>query len=496
LKQKKFFLPLIFWLLVFVLFWIKGESFLDPDFGWHWKMGELILSKGIPKTDPFSYTMPSFPFVDHEWLTNVAIYQLDKMVGWQGLVFFFVIIGLLSLVVAGSGFRGKSHLRIFKLSLFVLGVGAILPFFGVRPQVLSWFFLALWLKVILNDKLFEKYFLFLPIFMLIWANLHGSFAVGIFCLELVLGAKFWQKKKLAGKEIFCLIFCLGATFVNPYGARLWGEVWQQISDANLRFRIAEWQPSFFKPIFPYLFFVSLGFFIYVFRRKITLEKIFLFLFFLIQSLLSLRHVPLFVIVALPICLESLECLYQRVARIKYGLKRWRKAAWGMFFLCFLVAGVEAFFVLREEKIFTESNYYPMAAVLFLRQNLPEGNLFSSYNWGGYLIWKLPEKKVFIDGRMPSWRWKAGLPRESNNAMEDYVKMLEDKEKLAEILDKYQISKVLWFNEKREKEGWLGKILARFFGQQKERLVMGEFLEERGWKKEYQDEVAVVWGRED
>src|SRR3990172_11624222 len=73
------FLPTI---TVFVIvFWIRGIMLLDPDFGWHLRMVELILQNGISKTDPFSYTMPSYPFVDHEWLTNVV---MSKIYGWSG----------------------------------------------------------------------------------------------------------------------------------------------------------------------------------------------------------------------------------------------------------------------------------------------------------------------------------------------------------------------------------------------------------------------------
>jgi hypothetical protein len=41
--------------------------------------------------------------------------------------------------------------------------------------------------------------------------------------------------------------------------------------------------------------------------------------------------------------------------------------------------------------------YPVEAVKILQQ-LPSGNLFNSYNWGGFLIDKAPEIPVFVDGR--------------------------------------------------------------------------------------------------
>ena len=43
--------------------------------------------------------------------------------------------------------------------------------------------------------------------------------------------------------------------------------------------------------------------------------------------------------------------------------------------------------------------YPVGAADFVIANDLKGNLFNTYFWGGYLIWRLgPERKVFVDGR--------------------------------------------------------------------------------------------------
>ena len=44
--------------------------------------------------------------------------------------------------------------------------------------------------------------------------------------------------------------------------------------------------------------------------------------------------------------------------------------------------------------------FPVAAVEWLRTNnaMVTGEMFNAYGWGGYLMWGLPERKVFIDGR--------------------------------------------------------------------------------------------------
>ena len=41
--------------------------------------------------------------------------------------------------------------------------------------------------------------------------------------------------------------------------------------------------------------------------------------------------------------------------------------------------------------------YPVVAVAALRST--HGNLLNEYDWGGYLIWRVPERRVFIDGRL-------------------------------------------------------------------------------------------------
>jgi hypothetical protein len=42
--------------------------------------------------------------------------------------------------------------------------------------------------------------------------------------------------------------------------------------------------------------------------------------------------------------------------------------------------------------------YPVGAVEFVRRQKYDGPLFNSFDWGGYLIWSLPQIPVSIDGR--------------------------------------------------------------------------------------------------
>jgi hypothetical protein len=51
---------------------------------------------------------------------------------------------------------------------------------------------------------------------------------------------------------------------------------------------------------------------------------------------------------------------------------------------------------------------PDGAVDYIRRSGLSGNMLNLYDWGGYLIWALPEHKVFIDGRGDVFEWTGVL----------------------------------------------------------------------------------------
>jgi len=117
--------------------------------------------------------------------------------------------------------------------------------------------------------------------------------------------------------------------------------------------------------------------------------------------------------------------------------------------------------------------------------MPKGQVYSNYEWGGYLDWKFPQKKVFIDGRMASWRQK------SSNLESDYIfgennSLLRLKIPLNRVFKKYQIDTVLlpqsWLSG--GKNDTTSQIISRFVKE----LKKNEFIEV------YNDDVAIVYSR--
>ena len=476
---------------IFLAFCFRASTFLDPDFGWHIRMGEIISRAGIPTRDPFSYTMPSFPFISHEWLVDVLLKNLYESLGMTGLSLIFTTIAFLALYPALRGGDGR---RTFWEVSLVLGFGIIFPYFGVRPQVVTWLFWAIFLTLVLSQKVWDKWRFFLPFFFVVWVNLHASFAIGIVSLALIGIFSFWEKRKRRVDLILVFLLSTLATFINPYGPRIWYEVWLSISDTSLRWSILEWQPAFFSVNLALIFYLVVSvFLIWRSRKRYGIYELSLYFFFLLQGLASTRHIPLWVILSIPMTIRAFGFLLASVKGIAFGEKRFKLVYKWTLYLSVVIALLQSFIILGAANSMDEEGFYPKGAVLFLKQNLPQGEIFSVYGWGGYLIWKLTEKKVFIDGRMPSWRYGENPTSESSYAMRDYTDVLNGRIPYQEIFEKYGVSVVLWPKDKPLKFfDTLSQKLEQVLFKKGEPFNLVKELEKDGWQKVYEDQVAVIY----
>ena len=485
------------------LFFIRAISLLDPDFGWHVRMGNQIIEKGIPATDPFSYTMPSFPFVDHEWLTNIAIYSLYSNFGYISLSIVFLGIWIATVYVTTLNTAGRKLSKNFSFSkrlLFniILMSGFVFIYFGVRPQVISWFFLSLLLYGLLNAPVWNRFRYMAPLLFLVWANAHASFAAGLVTYVFFFVLQCIRKKKTVAVELLIILLSVMATLINPYGARVWGEVWMQLSDTRLRWTIGEWQPTFyiFNPFFMVLFPLSL-FILWKQRKTLKLEERGLYLAYLVQGSITARHAPLWMLITVPLVWVALNDYYKIITKIPFAPGRFStlaKALTGGLFITFIIFTAHRWLIGGFSK---ENTFYPVNAVQYLANNQPHGNIFSDYGWGGYLIWKLPEKKVFIDGRMPSWRWEITRESESNDAMRDYDAILADGQSYKTQFVKYQITTVLLPLQRNEQglftklDGYIYKFIGANGATDNQFSLHDQLIRDK-WSVVHKDNVSIIY----
>ncbi len=487
--------------VIFSYFWLRGAIFLDPDFGWHVRIGQLIAKNGIPATDPFSYTMSSYPSVDHEWLTDVFLAKGMGIFGYSFWAAFFAVIAVAaySLQLLSVSEKAKRFAWPFLL-LALLSVAAMI---GIRPQILTWFFFSLVLLVVRSGRWYERYRWFLPLLFLLWVNLHGGFVAGV--VALMLGTVYWCYKNSAQRltNFFVFAVSIAVTFLTPYGWRSWWEVWMTMTDGNLRWSVAEWMPAVFVPdLLLWLFIIFSVMFVVRYIKRYSLLDIVLYFCFLVAGISSIRNAPLWLLVAIPLTIEAVVFFYQDISHIKFAPQRFAVMAKLFVAIMLLFALLDTRPVFYALGFFGKHNSYPEQAVSYLSKHPSRGQIFSFYDWGGYLIWKDPSKKVFIDGRMPSWRWNANLPGESNYAFDDYQRILSGKISLTSMVDRYHVDTLLLplpgDQHKNTFENMLENFTTKVLHLPMEKEVgfskLSEEAKKAGWVVVYKDDTAMIYRR--
>lgn len=443
---------LVFLLIITLAFYFKSMLYIDPDLGWQLKTGEIILSKGFPRTDPFSYTMSHFAFVPHSWLTDVVFHHVFQLAGLSGLAF-VTSIALTITVVVICGVIWQTWMFVPALLVAV----HLMPYAGMRPQTFSWLFFALLLRVLVDKKAEHVYGRYLPILLFVWAQLHGGFLIGIVLLAIW---AFFDLKKRA----LIVLFATVATLVNPYGIALWREALMTFFSLSTRASVNEWSPTLARLDLRLGLVMLLPTFLIVrypraYSPFFKLTYVILFLTMLSSSKLF----PFWLIMAGYTMIIGLTTLEKSTVQIKGAAKRLNTLLYVLFLLIAINAAVLIISTFKTYKTLDEDVYYPKNAVIFLKTHPPQGNIFAPFGWGGYLIWKLPEKKVFISGHMPHWE----------HILEDYIKIIKLESPFEKITTSYNISTVL-----------VQKNKTNF-------AALTTYLKKNGWKTIYEDGVSEI-----
>jgi hypothetical protein len=469
--------------IIYIAFVLIGTLMLflppvDPDFGWHYKYGEYIFNNAsILRENTFSYTFPDYSWANSYWLSQLIMYSLSHYVGLIGMSLILSLLLALFIVWLFSREEfSRSGKVIGILSLFI-----IISWFTVtvRPLFFSTIFMLSLVYVLLYRQHLIKY---LPLLFLIWANMHADFTLGLFVFGIYTAQKLITGLLARRIDWRLLVFSLGsvfATFINPYGVGLWETLFKEIASAGFhQNHVAEFQSL---PLnFPFLSSVAILSFTglvaasaYLSRSKDRLWYllcVFFFFFYSFRSIYFLRPLTLIGIFSVVVFWGSnLDIIF---SFIDQKIKKFSGLFYKTFIFLILLIALQLFLTNLELSTKTErwsdEKIFPYQAVQHIKENSYEGNMFNNYNWGGYLIWHLPEHKTFIDGRMASWKQKDTM------LFKDYIDISDNPEEHTDLLeyyfDKYEIGFVLDRDDMK---------------------IVTYLTEEKGWEEVYKDDVAVI-----
>jgi hypothetical protein len=279
--------------------------------------------------------------------------------------------------------------------------------------------------------------------MLIWANLHLGFVLGLALVaSLVVSLsvdRFILHQDVDLREpLVVLAACVGAAVINPNGPNLlvYPVTYMLPGDASHNL-IAEWQtPNFHLPLhWPLLAGLAVLAVTGVNRWWGVLPAV-LAVPLVVMALEASRNQPIFAL-ALPALVG--ECWTKE--RVQDNTKHTAPGGvvWANWLL--LATAISVFAVVLVPRTPTAqagwdapSDGYPVDAAQYVLRNYAPTRVFNSYNYGGYLIYAwYPQQKVFVDGRSDMY---------GARLLQDYSKVARLAQGWDQILDKYAIDVVL------------------------------------------------------
>ncbi len=392
----------------------RSTGVVDADVWWHLRTGQWIVQHHwVPYNDWFSNFGMGKPWAAYSWLFEVLIYGLFTRLGLIGLLVYVYAL-MLAITAALHSLVRKFEPRLpYSVALTGLALLALAPFYTPRPWLFTILFFILELNLLVSVRRSGNYralFLLAPLFAL-WANVHIQFVYGLFVLGVAAledpinrllrirtDSGQGQDKSLPFRTMALVTAsCLGAVLMNPYHFRIYAIVWDTLKLGGLYDVISELQALQFRSISDWLVLLLTLAAAFAFGRRREVSPFWglLLLSGVFLSFRSGRDSWFVVIVAVAIISSA-----HSVARTATLHILSRTAA----FIVVAAVGVLLLTAVRTSHL-SEGNLqssvartYPAGAAQIVEERGYRGPLYNDFDWGGYLMWRLPGLPVSIDGR--------------------------------------------------------------------------------------------------
>jgi hypothetical protein len=449
---------------VYALLLINGNPLLnDPDTYWHIAVGRWMLDHGaLPRVDIYSFTRAGEPWISSSWLAQILLAKAYDWAGWSGPV-------VLTAFASATAFAlltfylcaciGEKYALLASAAALALTA----PHLLARPHVLVLPVMLVWMHGMLAASEGRKppSLLLLPL-MALWANLHGSFVLGLALIAPLTLDALWNAERasrvaLGLRWILFAAAALAASCITPYG---WGSLLaaRKILDlGELLHLIDEWRPADFSHVTP----LEIGLLGGIgaalnWRVKLSPPRILLLLGLVHMALSHVRNIEVLALLAPLVVMTPLAAQFALPAR--------RAGSSNVPFV--LVTGLVAMLTLSSWAIAAGARYSPpataseQAAADALKVH-HASRVLNDMSFAGFLIARgIP---VFIDGR-------AELYGETFALAYDHALELNDIEGFFNLLKTYDIDSV-WLTPETPAVRLLDRM--------------------QGWRRVYSDDHAVV-----
>jgi hypothetical protein len=379
----------------------------QSDTYWQLRAGqEIWRTFRVPLVDHYSYTAAGRDWPNHEWLWQALSYALYRLGGMRLYLLGGAALAMGAMAIVYRLMVGMTATRFW---LMLLGFPLTSAIWVLRPQIVTLFLLVVLVWLLVAERIWP-----LPALFLVWANAHGGVAVGGMVLASVTVAALIRARRGDAVDVrravrLCLVapLCGAATALTPLGFQVWRFVGGSLA-LSRRNGITEWQLTL--PVAPFeiaFWILAAAFVALLIRRRARLRDaswgwgdtvvLTAAVVTLPLGFVMVRNTAMFLLLAIPAASRLLGPDFQLGRkrsdtpstdhpRLNLGL---------LVGISFVELGLVVVLWSAPPR---RLDWRPLSpgAVEAVRA-CPE-HIYNSFYDGGYLIWFVPEKKVFIDNR--------------------------------------------------------------------------------------------------
>jgi hypothetical protein len=433
----------------------------------HLAYGRWMVEHGaLPATEPLLALAQGVPWVDTAWLSKVAGYWVFEQFGVAGLQFIHaasIATGCALLAWALCRRTGSAGWTTLGLLACLLVDWQQLEIH--RPQDAG---LACFVAVFVAASSLRRHramWVAIPLVFALWANLHGSFPMGLLLLATIAAGRaidlfrrtgrlgLTLRSRLVWQPLLLLQLSAAAALLNPAGLGIYSDVLTISSNPNLK-TLLDWVPLNLRMFQGQAFALIVVALCAVYRwspRRVSAAEVLLLVGFGALSLWTLRMIVWWG----PIAGYYLALHAQAGWRSRHRLPvvappaerrgLWTIATVGLVWIFFAyspfgmqrVHGMPEGDAVAKEFRAAVVERTPLDAVTYLTEHageLPGGPMYNSQEWGDYLLWAAPPKfQVFVNSHAHL------VPRE---VWDDFLLVHDGGGGWDDKLDRYGVNTVL------------------------------------------------------
>lgn len=419
------------------------ERLSDNSFFTHLATGRWILDHGLPREDIYSFTAPGSKWVVQSWLAEVLYAQLDRSFGAFGIRLLGAFTGMAITVLVFRLALRLTRERVRAALISVAALAGLYTLWSERPLLLGVLFLVVLLWVVeVPDCLVGRHPLVaMPVLFWLWANVHGSFALGFAYLGLhLLGRWLDGHRPWEGRERRLLIgsaLAFAVTFLNPYGPALVFFPVRLMQRGDVLKDVIEWMSPDFHTVRGQAFLLWIAVFVVVLARaphRVSRRDLVVTIPFLLLGLWALRNVAIAPLVGLPVVARALAADPEAAAARRRD-ERPSPLGWGLA----LVLAVVAFgLVVRAagQPDFVETPYPVKAMNALEAEGLLGTNLLVDDGDAAYpeLAYGPGVQPVFLDDRYDMF---------PDDVIDEFMLVSRAQPGWEQVLDRRGVETIVW-----------------------------------------------------